>query len=1333
MRVNMMQGSTTLPVRSRTFPTQSRAVERPIKRARTTDSYPASSESRKNVAMHSGPTHSNIVTSSSDDDEDPDFGREAKDVVKRETEEAVEKEERRRYKDLKTECKKKGLPPPPKPSTHKKSRSKSKIDHVPLMFDDDEAKQRKVRASTKNKATKRNRSSRNRSSDESSDDNRLVPTKSTFDPDRKRRELYRKVGIKLKSGARAISSSDSEGSMSEDDRPHQRLPRSKEPTAATEAEIRAHLQRRWVNKEHPERMSLYRKRMEECFNPLIKLLNIDIVVTNAGDGSDDDKDQRIVVQTDDENSEEEATRCKPTLQRPLALPLQTMPPARIDLKAQPDLVDLSETEAEPTTEEEDESLSLCTVAMKAEASTQRIKSEANDTEVDPDTDDGDSDMATLTQIKSDPDAATVVQKAVKSEADDESDDSQFDRLLARDLKRRREQQEDESRRALARKAEAVRQQAQAQMKARQEARQMFVDNGQEASEDSPALEPNECKLSKPRGCRPRFRYQDEAQALRGPHPLRAANGSIGEHEIPTPVNRFLREYQREGVDFLYSQYSKGMGGILGDDMGLGKTIQVIAFLSAVMTSVIHNWEREFRTWSYLEVGVFDGHNKASVLTQFNQGFLDVVIAGFETTRFKIDELASQNFTIVITDEAHRVKNPRSSTTKALHLFPTKLRYGLTGTAIQNRLDEFWCILNWACPGKVGSGRQWSDLVSMPLKVMQSAKATDEELAIGRARALALVGELLPNFWLRRTKDDPKVKLQLPPKIDHVVLCPMTKEQVDVYQRLLQLEEVQILLTASDPCPCGATDSRDKRDIATNREKYEQDLSWAKAAFPENYDARRRNGLTSLDTTLCGKWTVLAEMLDLWIKNGDKVLIFTLSLRIIELLEELFTFTPEFKYKVLDGSVPNDERMKLVDQFNDERGDISVFILSTRAGGVGLNLTAANRVVIFDPNWNPAHDLQAMDRSYRFGQTREVHVYRFVAAGSIEELIINRQQYKRAMAGVGYDANAERRLYEGVEGDTTRKGELYGVKNIFKLTENYSITTKAIQNYEMAEKEARLSMEPGEDGDDDEKNIRPTAPARRAKAIEELREHDGQELLHDLTGLGDVEEESQSPQEKVKRAKLRAEQQRIADILGVAGSTLVNSDATLGSSTVEEARAKDLFRKGVGMQRANREHETHESGQSGRKGVSRSKGGLEASTARPWDPTKRKRKIRLPTSNGGQRTVSTSSRPSHDTAQDEEVAQVDRDMSSKPSHTVLSRINAQALATIYKTVRQAKGIPADLTVEDHLRGARSRWREPMDMMNALLKMPSDQQRKEAFERLCDQYFANQRHIAVSGGD
>ncbi|KAM0747985.1 hypothetical protein T439DRAFT_87826 [Meredithblackwellia eburnea MCA 4105] len=730
------------------------------------------------------------------------------------------------------------------------------------------------------------------------------------------------------------------------------------------------------------------------------------------------------------------------------------------------------------------------------------------------------------------------------------------------------------------------------------------------------------------GCHPKFPIQNEKQELMGPHAL--GPGA----EIPAPINRFLRPYQRQGVEFMYRQHMKGMGGVLGDDMGLGKTIQVIAFLSAIMrktgtrkgdkgrrktavtelatgqrlskpsslgatcfiacpASVVHNWRREFETWGYFDVGIFEGSEKKEVIERFKRGYLDVVIAGIEATRQQIGLLDDLDFTVVIVDEAHRVKNPKSRTTIALNQFTSRGRFGLTGTAIQNRLEEFWCILDWANPGRVGTKKNWNLYISRPLKMAQKVDADQETIAIGRTRAKALVDNLLPHFWLRRTKES--VKLQLPEKRDQIVLCPLTDTQRHVYQTMLGLRDVQRILTHDQPC--GETDSHgrpfergkccdqdwpklilkyitlfqkisnhlaliypDNEERLTNPDKFNQDLEWTRTAFPDDWDTRNIAAITrsSFDNSLCGKWTILEKLLQMWYDQGDKVLIFSLSLKVLEIVKNLMRDT-SYNFECLDGSVPADERMKLVDSFNEDP-DVFCFLISTRAGGVGLNLTAANRVVIFDPNWNPSHDLQAMDRAYRFGQKRDVDVFRLIGAGTLEELIYNRQQYKRQVANIGYNATAERRVFGGVEGEKAMQGELFGVKNMFQFRDDASLTEELIKKCDMAELEYTLKNTvlggPG---------LRKEESSKRRKGRkkeDEDDEDDASDVIDDETlvkKLTEIDEtggaEGTKPKGSEQDTKRAANQKAIDEIFASSNVTVsVLSDKMLGGSRAEQERS-----------------------------------------------------------------------------------------------------------------------------------------------------------------------------------
>ncbi|KAG6374054.1 P-loop containing nucleoside triphosphate hydrolase protein [Boletus reticuloceps] len=522
----------------------------------------------------------------------------------------------------------------------------------------------------------------------------------------------------------------------------------------------------------------------------------------------------------------------------------------------------------------------------------------------------------------------------------------------------------------------------------------------------------------------------EGQKYLGPFVLNREKGIM----VPAAINTYLREYQREGVQFFWDLYNEGRGGLLGDDMGLvRKTIQVISFLSAIMkkhgdqrdvdrrrnyisklqdgvewkkhrtlppanavwptcliiapSTVVGNWEREFKTWGYFEVGSYIGSptRREEILTDFKMGRLDVVITSFDLARKDISLLDELPWSVIMVDEAHRVKNPRSKITKAYHQFACMKRFGLTGTAIQNSYNELWTILDWTNPGRLGSMKQWKGFVVKPLTVGQSASATEEERTKALAVARIIRDQLLPRFFKRRIA-------QLPTKIDEVVFCPLTPQQIKVYKRILAMDPVQNIIQKEEFCDCGSRKKRKdcchpfgKGDVLKFTSiliKISNHLALILPAPTDSQDQTIRNrelaefvfagepipkfATAMMQPSFCGKWTVLDTLLKDWRKDrSNKVLIFTKSVKLLEMLE---------------------------------------FHLSNRAGGVGLNLTGANKVVIFDP----AHDLQAMDRAYRFGQTRDVYVYRLLGAGSIEELVYARQLYKQQQMAIGYQASVQTR-------------------------------------------------------------------------------------------------------------------------------------------------------------------------------------------------------------------------------------------------------------------------------------------------------------------------------------
>ncbi|KIM41907.1 hypothetical protein M413DRAFT_445116 [Hebeloma cylindrosporum] len=688
-------------------------------------------------------------------------------------------------------------------------------------------------------------------------------------------------------------------------------------------------------------------------------------------------------------------------------------------------------------------------------------------------------------------------------------------------------------------------------------------------------------------------------------------------QIPAAINTYLRNYQRDGARFLWRQYKEGRGGLLGDDMGLGKTIQVISFLSAIMkkdgiitdkhrrrkyvsklqdkkawrerrelpkanakwptcliiapSTVVHNWEREFQTWGYFEVGLYTGTPKEreEVLHSFKMGRLDVIVTSFDLARRDINLLDDLAWSCIIVDEVHRVKNEVSKITQAYHQFNCLRRFGLTGTTIQNSYKEMWTILDWTNPDRLGSSRQWHGYVVKPLTAGQSAGATEEERAKAVAVARILRDKLLPNFFLRRTKDI--IKDQLPQKTDQVVFCPLTDKQISAYRRLLEMDALQNLIHRDDPCTCGSRKSRKScchpfvagdvfRYMSVliklsnhlglilpgpndSPEQTSRNRVLAEIAFPDGNIPKY--GTAMMQPQYCGKWAALEVLLKEWRKDRtNKVLIFTKSVKLLEMLD-FHLQTRGYGFLKLDGSTKQHDRMPMIDKFNTDP-DVYIFLISTLAGGTGLNLTGANKVVIFDPNWNPAHNLQAMDRAFRFGQNRDVSVYRLLGAGSVEELIYARQIYKQQQMAIGYEASVQTRYFEGIQGDNAKKGELFGINNIFKLHEDKLATKMAIEKANLAELDwALANMDAGSRG------------KKQSKGTNELVEADTKVGKDDgnMKGLGALLFDDDPPLTTPREQDVI---QKTLNAIGVRYSHM--NDEILVPSKIEEERTKQTLLK-----------------------------------------------------------------------------------------------------------------------------------------------------------------------------
>ncbi|KAK9838111.1 hypothetical protein WJX81_001965 [Elliptochloris bilobata] len=624
----------------------------------------------------------------------------------------------------------------------------------------------------------------------------------------------------------------------------------------------------------------------------------------------------------------------------------------------------------------------------------------------------------------------------------------------------------------------------------------------------------------------------------------AGHGLRGRVElrVPASIATSLRSYQVDGVRFLFRQWAQGLGGVLADDMGLGKTVQTIAFLAALLgktgepaadaalrpvgairrwpilvvgqLSVLVNWQREFERWGTFRVCQFHGTRSAkrAALASIVDGNSEVLITSFDTLRLSAD-LHDIKWHCVFFDEAQRLKNKKIGLYTACATLGTLLRYGLTGTPMQNDHKELYNLLNLIVPGKLGDWRMFKEHYVESLQQAQRSTSNDREVAQGKKR-LENFRALIGLYMLRRTKEG-TIREQLPVKTDYIVYCQLTDIQKRAYRRLLQSPDMQLFVNGSALCDCGSRKAR-LRCCYTSVTEEEGGIVWphqhccpcawafdkvmrpngcglhardgcpncpicilfacisilrkasnhlkllqvdlpkqiddpqryelaeidtryreqvAELAFGE--DAEELGGLTldhnfsrSSDTAACGKVVVLLRLLAVWASEGNnKVLVFSYSRRMLDLVGSMLT-RDGYHYQRLDGSTKSADRQRLCDEFNNLPSSF-IFLISTLAGGLGLNLTGANKVVVLDPNWNPCADLQAQDRAYRIGQQREVSVYRLIASGTLEELIYMRQLYKQQQSNVAVEGVDESRYFQGVQGHPGQQGELWGIVNLFK--------------------------------------------------------------------------------------------------------------------------------------------------------------------------------------------------------------------------------------------------------------------------------------------------------------
>ena len=459
----------------------------------------------------------------------------------------------------------------------------------------------------------------------------------------------------------------------------------------------------------------------------------------------------------------------------------------------------------------------------------------------------------------------------------------------------------------------------------------------------------------------------------------------------------LREYQLEGLNWMIRLMENGINGILADEMGLGKTLQSISILAymwqhmkvkgphliMVPKSTLSNWMNEFKRFTP-DINVMRFHGSKEEREEFVDRYLtyykrdnkrefDVIVTTYEVVNLERNVLTKISWQYLIIDEAHRLKNEASQFSKTVRQLRTNNRLLLTGTPLQNNLHELWALLNFLLPDVFASAEQFDEWFNLDIDDVNA-----------KQRVIQQLHKLLRPFMLRRLKAD--VEKSLPPKSETILFVGMSAMQKKLYKDIL-MRDIDLINSNKNKDDSKGSGKTAVLNIVMQLRKA--------CNHPYLFPGMEDRALDPLGPHLaenCGKMVLLGKLLKKMKERGHRVLVFSQMTRMIDILEDFFV-AQGYQYCRIDGNTSYDEREDRIAAYNAPNSEKFIFVLSTRAGGLGINLQTADTVILYDSDWNPQADLQAQDRAHRIGQKKPVQIFRLVTEDSVEVKVVERAQQK----------------------------------------------------------------------------------------------------------------------------------------------------------------------------------------------------------------------------------------------------------------------------------------------------------------------------------------------------